>query len=199
MITHSSMPSRRETTGKYWNFKPFLGLKKLQQFLLPQRIPFGFLALFVLGNATNRPSGAAAMTLFESPLTCGLPLPGAGSSARAKPRPRPAFGGILPSGSPPQPETLRFNRAPVLPLEPCPGLFPSSFASSQLCEKHLPRPFSVARMPDVLCILFFTCDSSLLVTQRSKNKPSATSLPLRRSHPRLRAFGWSVCADCAII
>jgi len=35
---HSSMPSRRESAGKYWNFSPFLGLKGTLYFVLRQRI-----------------------------------------------------------------------------------------------------------------------------------------------------------------
>jgi hypothetical protein len=89
-MTHSSMPSRRETTGKYWNFKPFLGLKHLQQFHLPQWIAFRFVALFVLGNATATPSGAGAMTLFDSPLTSGLSLPRATAFAGAERQPNKA-------------------------------------------------------------------------------------------------------------
>ena len=35
---HSSMPSRRESAGKYWNFSPFLGLKGTLYFVLHQGV-----------------------------------------------------------------------------------------------------------------------------------------------------------------
>ncbi len=59
MATHSSTPSRRENTGKYWNFGAFSGLKGVQQFLLPQWVAPGFCALFVLAKAANMASRGA--------------------------------------------------------------------------------------------------------------------------------------------
>ena len=52
---HSSMPSRRETTGNYWNFSPFLGLKGTLYFILHQRIALEKRALFAPKVPINDP------------------------------------------------------------------------------------------------------------------------------------------------
>jgi hypothetical protein len=36
--TYSSAPSRRETTGKYWNFEAFFWLKKDMQYINPEEV-----------------------------------------------------------------------------------------------------------------------------------------------------------------
>jgi len=121
-MTHSSMPSRRETTGKYWNFKPFLGLKHLQQFLLPQPIAFRFIALFVLRNAPNASSGVAAATLSDSRLTCHRTLPMAIGFARAERQPN------NPKSSPLRP---LHHRGPL-------GLMPNPFYRPHLARDSFP-------------------------------------------------------------